>query len=208
MLHLPCRLVAPALAEPHRVARRGRFRQARTLHACDTVAGAVQRVTTAILLLTAMAGPAMAQEPSWAQAQSIPRWAAPAFESPAFGKDYALSVRLNPFLLQGDFDGDGRLDVAVLVERRRSGADGIAILHAASKQPIVLGAGRSFGNGGDDWSWMDAWSVVPRSSPEREGEGATDPHAKGDALRVEKLESAGALVYWDGARLRWRQQGD
>jgi hypothetical protein len=132
-----------------------------------------------------------------AAAAELPAWAAPAFASPDFAAHYALSDRLDPALLEGDFDGDGRSDVAVLVTRRAGGASGIAILRAGTAQPSVVGAGRPLGNGGDDFAWMDAWSVAPGP-----------PGARGDALLVEKREAASALVYWDGAAFRWLQQGD
>jgi hypothetical protein len=159
----------------------------------------MKRAALALALLPQLAA---AQPPSPAQARSIPEWAAPAFESAAFAKQYAPTTRLNPFLVQGDFSGDGRLDVAVLVARRGDGAEGIAILHAGAREPIVVGAGRALGNGGDDFAWMDAWSVVPKDAGDRSAP------RRGDALLVEKLEAASALVYWDGAAYRWRQQGD
>jgi hypothetical protein len=31
---------------------------------------------------------------------------------------------------------------------------------------------------------------------------------RGDGLLVEKTESASAILWWDGARYRWYQQGD
>lgn len=161
-----------------------------------------------LLFLALLPQPAEAEEPSWAQAQNVPKWAAPVFEGADFRRDYALSVRISPFLLQGDFDGDGRLDVAVLVVHRGSHANGIAILHADAKQPIFLGAGRPIGDGGDDFSWMDAWSVFSKAPVAQGADGATPPRLRGDALLVEKLESASAIVYWDGEAYRWYPQGD
>ena len=69
--------------------------------------------------------------------------------------------------------------------------------------PIVVGAGRAIGNGGDDFSWMDAWSIETRDT-----RGKSAPALRGDALLVQKLESASGLIYWDGSTYRWRQQGD
>jgi hypothetical protein len=161
-----------------------------------------------LLLLSLVPQPAMTQEPSWAQAQSVPKWAAAVFEHADFRRDYALSVRINPFLLQGDFDGDGQLDVAVLVVHRGSRASGIAVLHAGAKQPILVGAGHSIGDGGDDFSWMDAWSVVSKASVAQRDDGVVPLKLRGDALFVEKLESASAIVYWDGEAYQWYQQGD
>jgi hypothetical protein len=120
-----------------------------------------------------------------------------------FASTYALTTRINPYFLQGDFNGDGRLDIAVLIEQKRTMQQGIAILHAGSMTPIVVGAGREIGNGGDDFSWLDAWSIQARDT-----RGKTAPALRGDALLVQKLESASGLIYWDGRAYQWRQQGD
>jgi hypothetical protein len=164
----------------------------------------------AVLLFAAMlaCGRAASSEPSAAQRQGMPAWAVAALQAPEFAKVYQLSARLDPSLLHGDFDGDGQLDQAVLVSRRETGAQGIAFLHAGSARIVVVGAGHTLGNGGDDFSWMDAWSLLPsRSIPGGAGEPAP-PALRGDALLVEKLESASAIVYWDGTAYRWHQQGD
>lgn len=162
----------------------------------------------AFLLLALSTQAVMAWESSWAQAQRIPAWAATAFESPGFTKDYVVSTHLDPSLLQADFNGDVRPDVAVLVVRRGTGAKGVAILHAGSKEPRVVGAGHAIGNGGADFSWMDGWSVFPKA-PIRSGAGElAPPRLLGDALLVEKLEAASAVIFWDGAAYRWYQQGD
>jgi len=163
----------------------------------------------AVLLLAALAcRAAAAQEPSPAQRRGIPPWAAEALQRPAFAGEYVLSTALDPFLLEGDFDGDGQRDVAVLVARRDTGARGIAFLHAGSARPRVVGAGHALGNGGDDFSWMDAWRVYSKRTVPRGAGEAAPPRLRGDALVVEKRESASALVYWDGAGYRWYQQGD
>ena len=147
-------------------------------------------------------GGALAAEPTWQELQNLPSWASPVFGEQRFASTYALSTRINPYFLQGDFNGDGRLDVAVLVVQKRTMQQGIAILHAGSMTPIVVGAGREIGNGGDDFSWLDAWSVSARDT-----RGKNAP-ARADALLVQKLESASGLIYWDGSAYRWRQQGD
>ena len=161
-----------------------------------------------LLLVAPAARPAAAGEPPRAEPPGIPGWAAEALRGRDFTRDYALSTRLTPSQLEGDFDGDGRLDVAVLVSRRGNGAQGIAFLRAASPGPVVVGAGHALGNGGDDFSWMDAWSVYPRDVVARGADESAPPRLRGDALLVEKLEAASALVYWDGAAYRWYQQGD
>ena len=43
------------------------------------------------------------------------------WEALSKGNAYAVEARINPFYLQGDFDGDGWRDTAVLVKERASG---------------------------------------------------------------------------------------
>jgi len=132
--------------------------------------------------------------------QSLPAWGRKALDAPAFAGKYALEVRLNPFFQQADFDGDGRLDFAVLIVEKASGKHGVALLRRAAAAPVVVGAGRDFGNGGDDWGWMDVWRI--------EEAAAARPGGVRYDLRVEKSESGGGVIRWDGHAFRWRQAGD
>jgi FG-GAP repeat len=61
---------------------------------------------------------------------------------------------MNPSYLEGDFNGDGKTDVAVSNKERASGKLGIVIVHGATGKVPILGAG--IGNGGDDFEWMDS----------------------------------------------------
>jgi hypothetical protein len=120
----------------------------------------------------------------------------------------APAAHLNPFYVHGDFNGDGRIDTAVLVKNKASGKIGLAIVDPTAKSVTVIGAGRTFGNGGDDFSWMDAWRLFPHAPVGRGSGGGTPPALTGDALMVMKTESASALIYWTGKRYAWYQQGD
>jgi hypothetical protein len=58
----------------------------------------------------------------------------------------------------------------------------------------MLGGGRAFGNGGDDFTWLDIWRAEP---------------ARGhDQLFVEKSEPASGAITWDGRSYRWTQLAD
>ncbi len=121
---------------------------------------------------------------------------------------FLVSTHINPFYLHGDFDGDGQFDTALLIKERSSGKRGIAILHGKSNRIAVIGAGHKFDNGGDDFSWMDAWYVFQRGPVRRGADEKLPPKLRGDALMVSKSESASALVYWNGKSYAWYQQGD
>ena len=148
---------------------------------------------------------------------NLPEWSREIVTSAEKREGVALSNRLNPFYLQGDFDGDGRLDLAALVESTRDKKTGILLLLRGRPDPILIGAGKPLGDHGDDFSWMDVWSVYPKGpvgrgaggteAPRLRGESAA-PRLRGDALLVEKSESASALLYWDVKGFRWYQQGD
>ena len=122
---------------------------------------------------------------------------------------YRLDARLNPFYLQADFDGNGLRDTAILVIEKSTGKAGILIFHAGMGEHYVLGAGTNFGNGGDDFSALDAWRVRTRGPVERGAHNSEEaPVLKGDALWVEKLEAASAIIYWTGNGYGWYQRGD
>lgn len=139
---------------------------------------------------------------------NTPEWVLTLVEKKQFDKKYRLSHHLNPYYLRGDFNGDGRADIAVLVERLADGKQGIAIFHAGESLIRVVGAGFPLGPGGDDFSWMDVWQVYPKGPVEQGVEEADPPTLRGEALWVEKSESASAIIYWDGKKYAWYHQGD
>jgi len=86
--------------------------------------------------------------------EELPSWAIKAFNEKLSAR-YELFQKTEPPFFAGDFNGDGRSDVALLIQERTTGKVGIAILESGKNQFKILGAGKSFGNGGDDFSWMD-----------------------------------------------------
>ena len=123
-------------------------------------------------------------------------------------KKYEVSFSMNPFYLRGDFNGDGKIDVAVLVKQRSTGKSGIAMVHGGTSKVTILGAGTDIGNGGDDFQWMDTWQIYSKTSVASGGDGKNAPHLREDALLVGKSEAASALIYWNGKRYVWFQHGD
>jgi hypothetical protein len=118
---------------------------------------------------------------------------------------YKISGRINPFYLRGDFDGDGRPDYVVLITNP-SGERGIAICRAASHAADIIGAGVVL-NKLADFNF-DAWMVFPKGPVEKGAGEGPPPRLLGDAISIIWSESASALLYWDGRKFRWYQQGD
>jgi hypothetical protein len=140
--------------------------------------------------------------------REVPDAAKKALTNGSTSKKYDLSSYINPCYFEGDFNGDGKLDLAVLVKERSTGKGGIAIVHGTTGKVTILGAGIGVGNGGDDFEWMDSWQVYSRAHVAQLARKATLPRLRGDALLVEKKEAASALIYWNGQRYVWYQQGD
>ncbi len=138
-------------------------------------------------------------------ASSLPQYVWDALDEGA--RDYSVSSHLNPFYLQGDFDGDGSRDTAVLIKQMKSGKVGVAIVFKGGKVRI-LGAGQDMGEGESDLDWMDAWFVEPKGAVQQGASDEAPPKLKGDAIMAIKTESASRLIYWDGTGFRWYQQGD
>lgn len=139
---------------------------------------------------------------------SLPPALRESFDKSPQAKRYAFSAHINPFYLHGDFDGDGQSDTAVWIREHATGKTGIAIFHGRANRLVIVGAGRDLGNAGDNFSGLDAWYVFRRGPVGKGADGKPPPKLRGDALMVIKTEAASGLIYWDGKRYGWYQQGD
>jgi len=95
-----------------------------------------------------------------------------------------------------------------LIKQRSSGKLGIAIVHSTTGKVTILGAGIGIGNSSDDFDCMDSWQVYSETRASQAPGETSVPRLRGDALLVEKSEAASALIYWNGKRYVWCQQGD
>jgi hypothetical protein len=144
---------------------------------------------------------------------NIPQPIRPAIDAPAFKTAFEIGTWLNPFYLRGDFDGDGAVDYAILIKRRNDGKKGIAVWLSGNPggRMIVLGAGTKARAGAgaiDDWDFFDSWQVYGKRTVLRGAGEGRPPKLIGEAILVERTESASGLVYWDGRQFRWYQQGE
>ena len=161
-------------------------------------------VLTAVTLIVRTAA---AQSLTVEQLNAVPDWAKRVIERPAFANRYELDGHLNPFCQRADFDGDGKLDFAVIVRERSSGKIGIAFIHHSTGAFYIIGAGKP-GIHGDDYAWVDAWSVFDKDVVPQGADEGPPPKLKGDALLIFKTEAASAILWWTGSGYRWYQQGD
>ncbi|MEO7362073.1 MAG: hypothetical protein ABI120_17210, partial [Gemmatimonadaceae bacterium] len=137
----------------------------------------IRRVVCVAIFSAAFALDAHAQTP-------LPEWARARWDSLANARSLQLSLHATPQTLSGDFDGDGKPDVALLVEHRTTHKIGIVFLHRKGAVSRVIGAGRAFSNGGDNFDWMDSWKIEPRTKTRRT-----------DAVIIERESSASARIY-------------
>lgn len=167
----------------------------------------------AACLLVLFVGTTIAAEQSiepynaWVQKANIPDLAKEVFAEKKLTEKYDFSFHINPCYLRGDFNGDKRNDLAILIKEKKSSKFGIAIFHDGKRDVFIVGAGNSIGNGGDDFKWMDVWFVYPKGTVQSPEE-ATPLNLVGEGLSVIKGESASGLIYWDGKKYKWYQMTD
>lgn len=114
---------------------------------------------------------------------------------------YAISLSMqSPPYLDGDFDGDGVMDAAVLVEHRSTGKLGVVIVHRGTRRVTILGAGTAT-PGPDDLGWIDAWDVFRKGSTiHLTIRDRPNTQLVADALWVGRRDSASAFFIWTGRR--------
>jgi len=131
--------------------------------------------------------------------QNLPHWVDVSLRPAGLGQQFQLFHDLNPYYLRGDFDGDGKVDIAVQIIDTSNRKRGIAIVHQADSSVHIVGAGHRLG-GGDDFSWLWVWRVDTPST--------RDPGRVRETLFVEKPESASGWIVWNGHEYTWIQGSD
>lgn len=137
----------------------------------------------------------------------LPEWAATKWQRWSQSKQLNLLARINPFVWRGDFNGDQRSDLAVLVKHAVNGKEGIVVLFRGNSSPVLVGAGEVVGDAGDDFSWIDFWCVQDRGSNQKSYY-QRSLHMPTEGLLVAKDASASGLIYFKNGKAKWLQQGD
>ncbi len=122
------------------------------------------------------------------------------------GNDIKKLCYIKPCEIKADFDGDGKKDLATLVQNNKA-EKGIQIKFA-NKKTALVGAGEVIGNGGSNYDWMDHWEIYHGKITPGPTESEKIKSVKGDSLYLAKTNSASGIIYWDGSAFNWIQQGD
>lgn len=128
----------------------------------------------------------------WVQRQNIPPGIESLFKEKGLLEAYDFYFQKNPFYLRGDFNGDGQPDIAVLVQQKSTKVPYVSIIHQGSKKIFVT-----------SYSGSDIWYVYGMKKVGQNVFGATPPLLKGEAIWIEKSESASGLIYWNGKKYDW-----
>jgi hypothetical protein len=110
---------------------------------------------------------------------------------------------INPFLISGDYDGDGITDFAVQVRTKKDQHKGILICFARDLAVLVgAGAATPWSKGHDDRWPFDSWFLARKGGKHV----SIYPQIKFDALALVIADEGGGLVFWDGKEVHWQQE--
>jgi hypothetical protein len=120
---------------------------------------------------------------------------------------YAIDMRLQyPPYLDGDFDGDGVTDAAVLVQQRTTGKLGVAFVLRGPGKVVVFGAGTPDPSGADDLSWIDRWDRISKGTTyDLTHRLRLAPPPRVDVVWVAHGDSTGAYIAWTGTGFALRR---
>jgi hypothetical protein len=135
-------------------------------------------------------------------------------------KKFQFTEHLKPSTLEADFNGDGSNGIAIGITEKSTNRKGIIIIHSKTNDYFVLGAGTDFGNGGNDFNWIDKWSVYTdkiaseTEIDEESGDilGSRDVTLTNPAILALKYEDgapwSGGVIYYKDKKYNWVHQGE
>jgi len=105
---------------------------------------------------------------------------------------------INPFYLQGDFDGDGHPDYIVRAAQRKSGSgfEGLALLSSGGVRSLSKDIGHKYPGP----SWCVVFKNEPILTSLFENSKTKPPKLLGDAIMMMKPEETSSILYWNGKR--------
>ncbi len=120
---------------------------------------------------------------------------------------------LTPDYLTADFNGDGYSDTAtaVVINNKK----GILVKHGNTGEEFLIGAGINFGQGGDNFDWVNNWKLVTDKTTyevtfdeDGEVEGSREVRLRNPAFYIGSREEGGATIAWRAWKYTWIHQAD
>jgi len=152
--------------------------------------------------------------------QSNTSWIIDSLRSKGLDSKFELSSYISPDHLQTDLNGDGYPDLAALIVEKKTKKKGVLLFPGHSAHYYIFGAGTKFGNGSDDFNWLNKWSVFS----EKKAYETQFDKKNGDIIRGKEIklkhsclllaamedgaEVSGGLIYWNGMKYIWIHQGE
>ncbi|MCB0506215.1 MAG: hypothetical protein KDC58_12055 [Cyclobacteriaceae bacterium] len=172
----------------------------------------MKKLILSIILNSSIALSVYGQDNQWLLQQQLPNWTKEELSNSDFENTYLLSEFINPFYLEADFNGDSKMDIAIAIENKSDHKKGFVILHNSTGESFIIGAGKNFGNGRDDFKWMDIWKVQRNLTIHQlvyktngDIDNSEPLQLNNTAIMVAKSESGSGVIYWDDITYRWVQ---
>lgn len=129
----------------------------------------------------------------------LPSWVVQKFHEQGLDQNFRFSVQKKPNHLRGDFNGDNKEDVAVLIVQKKSSKLGVAIFNQGG-EVYLIGAGdplTAIHDGDvktiDNTNWLIKWSSGTWENP------ALQDKESGTIL-LENIENEGSIITWNGSK--------
>ncbi|MEP0872497.1 hypothetical protein NDA01_22020 [Trichocoleus desertorum AS-A10] len=134
---------------------------------------------------------------------NVPLWVRESFFKQKLNERYVMVFRdIRPLYLRGDFNGDSKIDIALMLQEKpvQNGLSSpliMAIFQGGTEQATII-------DDPDKLGADDIWAVVPQE------EMAKYPSisALGEGILMAKAASASRTIYWDGKEYNSLQTSD
>ena len=124
---------------------------------------------------------------------------------------YDITAFLTPVELDGDFDGQDTIDMAVPITRKSDGKRGISICRAGTWNHVLGMDDKPIGEylTSGYFDSIDWWSLHPKGEIGASiGERGPPPTMIGDGITIGKEGASSVLILWDGEKFTSYWQGD
>lgn len=117
-----------------------------------------------------------------------------------------LGLKLNPYYLRGDFDGDGNIDLAISIVGAKSSRIGILVCHASGYLEVLRGdskPAKAFSDMADDNFISGSWTVLEKSDVTRRlSKAKVKNRVLGEAIFM-PWDDGDGLILWNGVKFQW-----